>query len=289
MYYTNNYDCPEPLYHALVTDEYEHRGDISVTSLIQPPRIYQLGLRHSDEITIDAIDNIWMLLGKIAHKIVEEKDAPNGFKEERLYLDIAGWKVAAKPDLWMAPHTLHDYKLTTVWTYIFGLKIEWEQQMNCYAPFYTDAGFPVHELEIDAIFRDHQKSKAKRDKDYPPVAFKRMLVPVWSLAYQMTFLGARVGLHQLCQDMQDAELPLCTPEERWEKPTIYAVMREGRKSSLKNFDNEQQANEFLKVQPGKVYIETRIGKSPRCEDYCNVQPFCNQYKEAISEHLPKID
>ncbi len=38
--------------------------DISVTSLIGPPKIFQLRKRHSEEITEDASDRVWTLLGQ---------------------------------------------------------------------------------------------------------------------------------------------------------------------------------------------------------------------------------
>jgi len=278
MKFTNIHNLPEPLFNALIRDDYKHEGDISVSQLILPPRIRQLQLRHDQEIIEDAATRIWSVLGKVGHKIIEREDVPNGFKEERLYLNIKGWKVAAKPDLWQEPGKLQDYKYTTVWSYIFGLKIEWEQQLNMYAPFYKDAGFKVDALEDIAIFRDWQMNKAKQDKKYPQVPVAVMNVPLWSYAKQIAFLEERVKWHQKGEILSDEHLPICTPEERWEKPIKYAVMKPKRKRALRVFETQKEAYDYQGLQPkkDKTYIEKR--------HYCNVQQFCNQWKELKGEN-----
>jgi len=277
MKFTNRYNLPQPLYDALIYDDYEHGGDISVTGLIKPVRQYQLEKRHADEIEIDASDMLWALLGKIGHRIIEKMDVPTGFPEERLYLNINGWKVAAKPDLWIEPHNLEDYKYTTVWSYIYGLKPEWEQQLNMYTPFYREAGFPVKALKVNAIFRDHMKSKQKIGPKYPaPVQV--MNVPLWPEEQQRQFIIDRVVFHQLYIGMIDDVLPLCTPEERWEKPTTYAVMKKGRKKALRVFNSEEEAMSYDAMNPDN-HIEKRPGRSPRCEDYCNASKFCSQWEK----------
>ena len=278
MKFTNKYNLPQPLYDALIYDDYEHGGDISVTGLIKPVRQYQLEKRHADEIVVDASDMLWSLLGKIGHRILENVSVPTGFKEERLYLNINGWKVAAKPDLWIEPHNLEDYKYTTVWSWIYGLKPEWEQQLNMYTPFYTiEAGFPVEALKINAIFRDHMKSKQKIDPKYPaPVMV--MDVPLWTPEKQWMALDERVSLHQIYETKPDNDLLQCSPEERWEQPTKWAVMKRKRKKALRVFDNEMDAISYDAMNPDN-YVVKRPGTSRRCEDYCFARPFCNQWKE----------
>lgn len=282
MKYTNNLNLDEPLFQALTHDDYHHDGDASVTELIKPPRVRCLEKRYGDKITIDAVQNLWSLLGKVGHKVIERHEEKRGFQEERLYLTIFGWKIAAKLDLWVEPHFIKDYKYTTIWSYIFGLKPEWIAQLNCYAPFYIDAGFDVKRLQVVAIFRDHQLSKQKMDKKYPR-QIEIMEVPFWDIIKIHAYLFDRITFHQESESLSDNDLPFCTPEERWEKATTYAVMKKGRKSSLKNFDNEQAAYDYQACQnkDWKTWVEKRPGKSPRCEDYCYVKDFCNQYQDFI--------
>ena len=80
--------------------------------------------------------------------------------------------------------------------------------------------------------------------------------------------------------MPDDELPECTAEERWERPIKYAVKKEGRKSALRVLDSLKDAENYMAEKKlfAKHFVETRQGESVRCESYCAVQPFCNQYK-----------
>ena len=285
MHYTNLHNLPQPLFDALTFDDYEMGdADISVTGLIKPPRIRILEKRHDDEIVQDCTERLWAVLGSIGHKIIERHEPDRGFSEERLYLDIGGWKVGAKPDLWHEPHTIQDYKYTTIWSYIFGLKDEWIQQLNMYAPFYRESGFEVKQLDIVAIFRDHQISKQKMDPNYP-CQVEVMKVPLWRDEEQVAFLYKRTNAHQMAEGFEDDKLPLCTPEERWERPTVYAVKKIGNKRSTKNFESEEEAVKFLKEKGDKFEMETRVGESVRCNSYCNVKNFCSQFKEINHENI----
>ena len=281
MNFTNNRNLPQPLFNALVADNYSMGdADISVTGLIKPPRIRILEKRHADKLTQDCTERLWAVLGTIGHSLIERHEPDRGFAEERLYRYVNSWKIGAKPDLWHEPGIIQDYKYTTVWSYIYGLKPEWEQQLNMYAPFYREAGFEVNRLEVVGIFRDHQISKQKTTAGYPHQV-EVMPVPVWSDAKQVQYLYERVAKHQNAEYEDDDNLPLCTPEERWERPTVYAVKKIGNKRSTKNFEYKEKAENFLKEKGDKFEIETRIGESIRCESYCQVCEFCNQRKDML--------
>jgi len=81
------------------------------------------------------------------------------------------------------------------------------------------------------------------------------------------------------------ELPLCSDEEQWAKPTVYAVMKEGRKSALKLCSSEEEARTLLDEKG--TYLQVRPGEKTRCESYCQVRDFCEQYqreKEGRKHH-----
>ena len=281
MHYTNNANLPEPMVKALMFDDYEHEGDISGTGLITPPRILQLQKRHDDEITIDVLENFWKMLGQAMHLILEKfAERENVLEEQRLYLTIAGWKIAAKPDLWFPPHILDDYKFTSVWTVIFGLKREWEEQLNIYRPFYEYARFPVKKLRVHVLGRDWSRMKSLQNNNYPKHEITTLPVPMWDSDVVEDFIHERVLLHQKCEELPDDKLPYCTPEERWEKKTTWAVMKEGRKSALRVFDKAEDAyTHEQETVMLKTWVEQRLGESTRCEHYCHLQKFCNQFKE----------
>ena len=71
MIKTNKHELPEPLYKAICNDQYVKRGDISVTTLIDSPRINALRKKHWEEIEEDAMDSIWSLFGSSVHHIIE--------------------------------------------------------------------------------------------------------------------------------------------------------------------------------------------------------------------------
>lgn len=281
MKLTNRLNLPQAIVNAISNDGYS-RGecDLSVTQLIAPPRKVELQRRHDDEIVEDVSDRIWILVGKAVHGILEAAQTDD-LAEERLFMDALGWKVSgafdnlamiqAAADLWK----ISDYKVTSVWSVIFAeTKSEWEQQLNCYAHLLRLHSFPVGELEIVAICRDWQKSKALADRDYPQCQVSVIPIRLWSHDEAQSFIEERVRLHQQTRDA--SKLPECTSDERWERPTRWAFMKQGAKRATKLFDTQEEAEAALK--PG-YRIERRDGESVRCKSYCNVNRWCDQCPE----------
>ena len=142
----------------------------------------------------------------------------------------------------------------------------------------------VTKLQIIAILRDWSKLKAKRENNYPQHQVQILPVDLWLPTKIESYLQERVGLHQIAQTMPDNRLPLCTVEETWEKPTVYAVTKEGNKRAAK-LQSSMSAAENTKASlertnpKNKYRIDIRPEQRIRCESYCSVAPFCNQYKD----------
>ena len=192
MKYTNLHNLPEPIARAVKHDEYDAQGDISATGLILPPQIAYLREKHKDELTEDVSDGIYRLIGSAIHKILEWGDADNALKEERLTLKVNGWEVSGKLDLYHGEGLIQDYKITPVWSWILGNKIEWERQLNIYAALYRENGFVVDKIQVVAIFRDWSKRKAMYDKGYPPAQCLPIDIPLWTHEKAMEFIDYRV-------------------------------------------------------------------------------------------------
>jgi hypothetical protein len=80
----------------------------------------------------------------------------------------------------------------------------------------------------------------------------------------------------------DEELPLCTPDQMWEKQTTYAVKKTGGVKARNVCSTEEEANTKV-AEYGKGYeIEIRQGERTRCERYCQVNKFCTQYQQYLS-------
>jgi hypothetical protein len=72
---TNKHGLPQPVYNAAANDSYSMGdSDVSITRLLNPPRITALEDRHADEIEVDAMDRIWIILGQAVHTILERAD-----------------------------------------------------------------------------------------------------------------------------------------------------------------------------------------------------------------------
>jgi hypothetical protein len=138
-------------------------------------------------------------------------------------------------------------------------------------------GASVETLQIVAIYRDWVKSKAF-DSNYPSSQVQTFTVPVWLEPAAENFLLERVRQHVKAEA---GEVSPCTPEERWERPKRFAVMKRGQKRAVKLYDTREDA-EANAVKPS-LYVEERPGTSVRCESYCRVSRFCPQHATSIRD------
>ena len=280
MKITNKYSLPEPLYRAISYDSGPRTG-FSVTDLIQPPRMTQLTRRHWDEIEVDASELIWKLLGSSVHFVLAHamKEAAT---EKTLRAEIAGVEVSGRFD-YRLNHAIHDYKLTSVWNVIFDPKgrAEYHPQLNSYAYLnYLVDGTIIDELIVWPILRDWQANKLRTEPGYPPIPIVKIDIPVWPLEKTKAYLESRVKMHKVAETLPDDQLPLCTGEDMWQKKEQWAVMKPGQKRAVRLFDTENAACNCRNQLPfGGVYVVRREGTRARCERFCDVNRWCNQYAD----------
>ena len=77
------------------------------------------------------------------------------------------------------------------------------------------------------------------------------------------------------------EMPECTTDEMWEKPTTYAVKKDGGVRAKSVHSTLEEAQE--KLPPKGYFIEVREGERTRCAKFCQVNNFCNQYQTYLKE------
>ena len=278
---TNKQALPDVIVRAVSNDTYS-RGisDITVTQLIDSPKAVALKKNHGHEIVEDASDRIWSLLGQAVHSVLERAADKSDLVEQRIYQDVLNWKLGGQFDLF-SDEVLYDFKVTSVWKIVNlknGCDPQWEAQLNVLAWLLRQNGVDPKRLAIIAILRDWSKHKS-RDHGYPSDQVVEVQVPLWNLAKQTDYVVSRVALHQEAQD-PEKEMPLCTPEERWAKPDVFAVMKKGRKSAVKLYDNFEDASEHA-LTDSMFHVEHRKGGSVRCESYCSAAPFCSQYMDEL--------
>lgn len=292
---SNTLNLPAPLVAAIVNDDYDNGGaDISVTTLLRPPRMVELERQHREAIVEDASERIWSLIGRIGHAILAA-GAKADLVEHRLFMECNGWQISGQVDI-LNGHTISDYKFVSVWSVKDGPKIEWIQQTNLYRLLAVSNGIEgIETLEICAVLRDFSKLEAKRDHEYPRSGVQMFQLPIWTLDNARSFLEHRVRLHQQARK----SLPECSPEDTWERPDKWAVMKEGRKSALRVLDSESEAllwaieNDHAKHDDKGTYkwgsytvafrsgisIVKRPGERVRCASYCAVAGFCEQWSK----------
>jgi len=216
--YSNTHNLPAHVVEAIVKNTYDVARDdssiISMTQLINPPRIRSLSVRHWAELEEDVADNLWRLFGNTIHAVMERIDQHNRFIEERLKEPIMGITVVGRPDLY-EDEVINDYKFTSVWA-VNKEKIEWVNQINGYAWFFRKMGFKVEKGFINAFLRDWRKSEAKKYKSYPKIPFKLLPIEIWDFKTQDEYIHDRIAEHVNADKETDKNLPLCTPEERWD-------------------------------------------------------------------------
>ncbi len=100
MKITNKHGLPKAFVDYATADRYSKgNADISVTSLIDSPRVRLLKDRHSNDLESDAADMIWPLLGTAVHNILEQSTSTgNVVKEERLFMEVQGWTLSGAID-----------------------------------------------------------------------------------------------------------------------------------------------------------------------------------------------
>ena len=287
MKITNQHRLPEVVFNALTFSDYT-KGDslLSVTQLIDSPRVTLLQRKHDDEIEQDAVDFLWSRFGTSVHQMFEQAAHDDDcISEERLFATVNGWKISGAIDLQHVTDRgviVSDYKVTSVWSVIYDKK-EWHKQLNCYAWLVRRAKYlPVKQLRIIAILRDWSRRKAEEGGNYPDSPIQLIDIPLWTDREQDDYVEGRVALHQNAdfESETDGDLPLCDAEERWEKPTTYAVKKKNRVRAIKLHNIEDDAVDHAQSLGTDHYVEKRVGDSTRCsQNWCRVNKWCSQWKE----------
>lgn len=242
--------------------------------------------RHDADIESDIMDRVWSLFGQAAHTVLENHGCDESLTEKRLYLEVNGRKISGCVDHYK-DGIITDYKITTVWKIIHDTShTEWEQQLNIYARLFRHNGYSVRGIRIVCILRDWDKNRALREPDYPSTPILVIPLNVWTVPEQDQFLYDKVAALTECESLSDDDLYVCSEHDRWCRAPSYAVTKIGAKRATKVHSNLHEAVADAKERGDKYDVVERQGVSVRCESYCQVNKFCNFYKE-MHEDLPE--
>lgn len=281
MKVVNSLGFPQALVDAVAIEKHNAEGELSATTLIKGVKEILLTERHWDEIEVDVKDMIWSLWGSTTHSLLE-KEYENTFTEEKFEEPCYDFKVTGRVDCYdMNAEILFDYKTTSAWKIVFKNFEDWKTQGLIYSWLLDMKGLKVKKCKFIAILRDWSETESLRNADYPKS-------PLYTYEFDVTDddlldiekkIYAKVQGIMQYKDVADDEIPECTSEERWAEKTKYAVMKEGRKTAVKVFEDKSEADEYAKELGEKHYVETRQGKDKKCLRYCSCCKFCNYYKE----------
>ena len=244
MILTNKFNLPKAFELAVGNDPYDKgSSDVTVTQLISPPRIRVLFEQHRDEVTEDVSDRLWALLGTAVHKVLEQAGEGAGDAvEERLYTKMHGWTIGGKFDSLRA----ESGKLSD-----FKVTSVWTRVFGSRMKEWTEQlNLLAHLCRVNgrgpiselSIVAFYRDWQESKAGDNKYPSSAVEEIPVEC----WTPDEAAFLMDVLVRKHQDAEknLPLCTDEDRW--------------------------------------LDHRSGKFRRCERYCPVASWCEQFREEPS-------
>lgn len=245
-------------------------------------------------------ENFQDILDEVERKITPSRFIQNTVVEKRLYMPVQGiekdgelwtWKVSMQSDVY-EQKTIYDYKVTSLWSVLYGEKPEWDRQVNIQTAIHRYNGDEVEQAFIVVVMRDWQKSKSRYERDYPKTAVAKISIPLWSFQEQKDYIQRRVKLHQQAEldflnaDKDSEVLPMCSDEERWYRGHCFAVKFQDAKGKVnvkakRKCKSIEEAKQFMRdfapnLPKGKIFapIEERKGENIRCESYCDVWFAC---------------
>ena len=275
---------------------------ISVTSLLNPPRIVRLTALHRDEIPPPVPgEDTWSLLGTAVHAALQKAaesmaiertiraiDDPEALPapilvEHRCETQVFGWTVSGQCDLLEADGVLWDWKVTSAWSVSMGGKTEWEAQLNVLRWLLERSGAvprgTIRGLSVWAISRDWSEKQAQRDPGYPQAQECAIPCRLWTEEECYSYVTGRLALHEAARTV----LPECTPEERWARDAGFAVLKSPKAPRADRiFERREDAERYLReILNNKGIVEERPGTSNRCARYCKVNFACDFYQKSL--------
>lgn len=288
MKLTNKYGIPQTFINILERPTYSKgKAHLSATQLLNSPKIVALTKKFDDQIEQDASEMVWSIFGSAVHNVLEHGKDDNHLVEERIHAEFDGWNISGAVDLQILNPDgvdIRDYKTTSVWA-AMNEKPEWEDQLNVYAWLVEKVKkMPVTSLGIVAILRDWKERESKQKEGYPEAPIKELPIRLWSMEERTAYISKRISLHSACDFAleTDGDLPDCTPAEMWEKPTTWAIKKKGGVRAFKVYETEEHAKEAIENMDKIYEIEVRKGERTRCENYCPVSPYCQQYRDYLN-------
>jgi len=306
---------PKHIAEWLMNDEYDYvEGTISATALLKPARIHALTKRHWDEIQIDIQHLESSKIGNAVHDSLEKAPMSNVLlKEKRFYAEVDGIKLSGKPDLILKSDkisfngrdvalpfdrigNLKDYKTTKTWKFIFGSSDEdYIKQLSVYRYIMFRNGIYLDDKgEIDFFFTNWIKQKAINEQKLSyKIRLHRKTFSLMTTDDTENWIQERLSIFKSVESLNDNDLPECIQKELWFDEDKYAVMKGSNIKAARVLDTEKDAENYIdylldakpKLKKKDMKIIKRPGQAKRCNPYCPVRRWCNQYRKMLKNGL----
>lgn len=302
MKITNNANLPQAFVRAVTPKYRSSIHSMGITSIIGPIRTRQIKLRYWDDITVDASSLVWACFGTATHEILKAGAENYGAEDECWFeqrfevpSETPGVIIVGYIDLTHMNGIIDDYKTTSFWAVKDGMKPEWIRQLKGYAWLVNTAKGKgiIHKARVVALLKDWSKTNSMKYPDIPKSAIcvleDKQLTNLNApeiMARTGRYLNDRVEAHTLANSMTDEELPMCTAEERWAKPDMWAVIKEGGKRAFRVLNNNEAAIKLADSKENHI-VQYRPGENVRCATYCDCSKICKVIENSKIEKRRK--
>jgi len=252
LHYTNKKMIPLHVVRGIKHSWEYSKGDadFSVTELLQPPKVRALKIQHKDELVEDYSDNIASFIGTCVHKMLENanENSENLDTEMRINteVNVDGKSYIISGCIDVIDHNenkIIDYKTTSAYAVINDKK-DWDNQLNIYAWLYALA-FEKKEMPSAEVVAFLKDWSKSRSKN--------------SNTYPQSAVFTK-------------------PIIVWSMEEVENFIKERIRIHVDALTNTQD----VICSDEDVWLTSK-GKANRCEDWCNVNQFCNQYKNYMEE------
>lgn len=327
MHLTNASKLPISIAVWLGTDNYDYSDNpntISATTLNKPIRAVVLARQNKDLIKIgdveglipsrmgtafhSAIESAWINPANLRNVMIRlgyplniiDRVVVNPTNEQLVdgaipvYMEIRGEKeilgfiVTGKFDFCIEGR-LEDFKSTSAYAYIMNSNVDsYIKQGSVYRWLHPEIITDDH-MSIQYIFTDWSAQLARQNKDYPKKRILTQTLPLMSIPETETYVrGVLNSINSLMGATQE-QLPLCTPEDLWQKPDVFKYYKNPDKQerSTKNFDTYREAHARLVADGNVGVINTVKGSITRCK-YCEVAGICDQAQGYVTQGILEL-
>jgi|TARA_B110000908_G_scaffold279_1_gene364 hypothetical protein len=312
--FSNNTGVPLSVAVYLATDHYDYiPNTVSATALLKPTKQYIMGKKRPAEsvnTTPDILSMAKSRVGTSIHDGVEKAwsdgrhreamaslgypqdiidrvivnptpedlkpDSIPVYMELRSFKEIDGVRVSGKFDF-VAEGKVEDFKSTSTFAWKSGDKVEdYRLQGSIYRWLNPDI-ITRDVMAIQFFFTDWMPGKAKQDPTYPQRYTEKLDIALLSLEDTEQYIKTKLALFERYKDADEADIPVCTPKELWQKSSQFKYYKNPKKMtrSTKNYNSLIEAQAHMVKDGSQGVVIEKVGEVIACR-FCQGRFMCKQ-------------